>query len=234
MAGALVGMNKELSQRIKLPGKDASDDDVAAYRKAIGVPENPDGYAFNKPDHMTAEEFGAVMPGMKNYADSAHSAGLSQDQLNSNVQWYWQMKANETEALNKRDTDHREATLAELRKEWGKDFERNSLFADEVTPDSFKGMELRDGTLLGNHPEFVKLMADAGRLQSNGTTMLGLAGTAAGVTTQEQYDTLTSEIHAATDKGDMSLAQRLDDKRSVLSQQLHGEQGIIGASGRTL
>tara|TARA_R110000796_G_scaffold117736_1_gene230774 strand:- start:16279 stop:17148 length:870 start_codon:yes stop_codon:yes gene_type:complete len=28
----------------KLPGEDASDEDVAAYRAAMGVPENPDGY----------------------------------------------------------------------------------------------------------------------------------------------------------------------------------------------
>ena len=46
---AIADLRKRDSQT-RVPGKDASEKDVAAYHKAIGVPEKADGYEFTVPE----------------------------------------------------------------------------------------------------------------------------------------------------------------------------------------
>lgn len=42
-------LHAQASTAVRVPGKDASEAEKAAYRKAIGVPEKPEDYAFEKP-----------------------------------------------------------------------------------------------------------------------------------------------------------------------------------------
>ena len=59
MARAHAELNRELSQRIKVPGTDATDEDVLKFRKALGVPETADGYEIARPEIVSEEAFEA-------------------------------------------------------------------------------------------------------------------------------------------------------------------------------
>jgi len=56
---------------INIPGKDASEDDIKAYRKATGVPESVDGYAMDIPDGDDKESFTGVAAAVKEAALAA-------------------------------------------------------------------------------------------------------------------------------------------------------------------
>src|SRR3546814_9862421 len=43
-------LRQKLSKAVVPPGRDADEEAVAAYRKAIGVPEKAEGYKFEMPD----------------------------------------------------------------------------------------------------------------------------------------------------------------------------------------
>ena len=47
---AVSDLRKRESNSIRIPGKDASDEDTAAYLKALGVPETVEGYEFSVPE----------------------------------------------------------------------------------------------------------------------------------------------------------------------------------------
>jgi len=62
------------SGRVKVPGEGASAEDVAAFNKAIGVPDAPDGYQVALPETSGGLELDGEMIGK--LADIAHKAGL--------------------------------------------------------------------------------------------------------------------------------------------------------------
>jgi hypothetical protein len=81
----LVGQ-KTIDSGVKIPGKDAKPEDVAAYRKAIGVPDKPDGYQYDPPKvpegvALDEKEMAALQD--KTFMDQfrawAHEIGLPAD-----------------------------------------------------------------------------------------------------------------------------------------------------------
>src|SRR5271169_2804449 len=42
-------LEQEVGNGIRVPGKDATDEQRASYRKAMGIPVNPEGYSLNRP-----------------------------------------------------------------------------------------------------------------------------------------------------------------------------------------
>ena len=77
------------------------------------------------------------------------------------------------------DTEYMQKPEADLRKEWGSSYDENVAFANDYlskSPDLVK-LELRDGSLLGSHPAFVRQMAEVGRMSNEGQLKFGISGT---------------------------------------------------------
>jgi hypothetical protein len=230
---ALAETQRTLSTRIKLPGEDASEEDLAKFRKAVGVPDTANDYVVNRPDGLPQEEFDAMADGLKSFAEIAHQNGVPKAGYEALAGAYLQQRLQDAAAVNQRDAEARRAAEADLRRAWGESYDRNAQFAAEFAGETgIDQIELKDGTLLGSHPAFIKLAAEAGRVKSNGVLTLGMQGTEAGAGIQERYDELTNQMYAAMDRGNHSEAQRLDNERRPLSEQLFGQMGIVGAPGR--
>lgn len=147
------------------PGKDATPEQHAEYRKAIGLPEKaealvesmklPDGRTLGEPDMAIAKAF----------ADSAYGADMTQSQFNHAVGWY--LKQVETEEANRTHTDQAAAIQGRdaLRDEWGAEYKANinrveALFGENK--DLFNrivGARDAEGRKIGNNPDFFKTMA---------------------------------------------------------------------------
>jgi|TARA_R100000093_G_C1943605_1_gene73228 hypothetical protein len=237
MADALMAANQELSQRVKVPGEDASDEDRAAFAKAMGAPDKPEDYKYAKPDHLDDEAFAAEdLQGAVTAVSSAmHTAGASQAVIDAMMTSYWEIDAAARAEQVKADEGYVAEAEAALRKEWGSGYDEN--VAHGVTfldaHPELKNLELANGMMLSSLPAFIKAGAEAGRLKNEGQLQLGLAGSEAGVDLQEEYDKLTREMHEAHDKGDSILAKSIDAKRRPLSDKLHGTQPAVGEQGRT-
>lgn len=111
-------MGKRQDGLVKLPGEGATPEEIAAYRKAVGVPESPDGYALELPEGMELRE-----DVLANLRGKAHELGITPAQLSALVQF--QAETEQTE-LARWQAEHEDATnkaREDLRREWGPRFE---------------------------------------------------------------------------------------------------------------
>lgn len=195
-----LGLRQAASQRdgfVKLLGKDATDEDRAAYRKAMGIPDKPEDYGIVAPKGQeellgTPEEVGA-------FARLAHDLGLTRAQVQSltefdlgrKVKFADRTSAEADAAIGKVETA--------LRQEWGADYDANLAHADGLVRE-FGGDELiaqmRD-LGLNRHPVVVRFLARIGRELAPDHPAIGqTTGSLA-----SEYDQMEAEIRQAHDKG---------------------------------
>jgi hypothetical protein len=247
MAKALRDANREMSTRIKPLSEDASDEDrskwMENFRSAMNLPKDVDGYEVQRPEALDEELFNSE-PVQAKLADVRQLAfehgappGLVQALLEKQFEW----DQAEAVRLAEQDAAHEKELEKQLRSEWGSNYDANKAVAEEFAaqqgaPDIFnlelKGAEGEGSKLLGSYAPFVKLMAIAGRVASEGGLQAGISGTAMGESLQQKYQQLTEDIAKANQEGDSKKAQDLANQRREVSLKLHGNAGPVGAGGR--
>lgn len=123
-------------RRITRPSEGASDQDVADFRSLVGAPTEASEYGFMKeglPEGVTRDDLlsGKVEAALHKHHVSKEAAaelsGIYLEQLGA-------MKEKGNEAINKRIAELQESTTAELRKEFGEDYEAtNTAIKDFLT-----------------------------------------------------------------------------------------------------
>jgi hypothetical protein len=232
MAKALREANTELSSRVKMPGEDASDEDMSKFRKAMGVPDEIAGYTIPKPEHYPDEVYNSeeIQGRVNGFTEAMHKAGASGAAVEAAMNWYWGQEVSLQETLAKSDKSNTEAAEAELRREWGSDYDGNKNVAQDFVKqyggEDLLNLELKDGSLVGSNPYFARMAAEAGRRISEGGLQMGLQGTEAGQDIQKSYDELSEQIYEAHRRGENDKANRLDAERREISKQLFGDRNI--------
>lgn len=163
---------KHSAGEIKTPlAKDATPEQVAAYRKANSLPEAADGY-FEKmvlPNGVVMGEHDK--PVIAKIAGLAHSGAWPQEQFNSAVSLYHEIQNEQLKAMETADAENLRAAKAELAKEWtGKDLDTNmhavgimvSHMPEELR-DSLLTARTPDGKLVGDLPGFNRWAAQMAR-----------------------------------------------------------------------
>ena len=84
LAPAYAALSRKLGRAIVVPGEKATDEERAAYRKAIGVPDKPQDYTLERIEGLP-QEIVAKMD--KSLTEIAHATNLSQDQLSVMRKW---------------------------------------------------------------------------------------------------------------------------------------------------
>ena len=230
MAEALYEANREISQRVKLPGEDSSEEDTARFRKAMGVPDSVEDYSVARPDHINEEAFATeeYQAPIQAIVSDMHAAGASQAVVEALFDRYFALERDGLAEQSRRDDEHKDAAETELRKEWGAGYDENLAHANDFMgrDGSLLNLELKDGSLLASYAPFVKLMAQAGRMTNEGQLQLGLVGTDAGQDLQQQYDNLSDQFYAAYSKGETDQAKRLDAQRQAVGEKLFGTASV--------
>lgn len=151
--------------------KDATPEQVAEYRKAVGVPDHGTlkGYGIEAPQgyELSEVEKGAL----EDLARTAHAAHLPASAVKTVSDVFFRSQAANQQALNKLDGERSKAWQTELRSEFGKDFEPLVSAAEAFLTDQFKdnpegrsellNARLPGGGKLGDHPVFIRMMVDA-------------------------------------------------------------------------
>lgn len=152
------------------PGKDATPEELAAYRAANGIPESPDKYEVSLPDGLVVGEEDA--PFMESFKTVAHEMNLTTEQVNKLAATQLALKEKEVQARAMRDLETKEKAAETLRSpdEWGSEVKLNiSLInglldnAPAGVKDQLLGARLGDGTPLGNHVDTLKWLASLAR-----------------------------------------------------------------------
>lgn len=176
---AVYGMYRELEAKFsqggltKIPGKDAPAEEVKAFHKALGVPDDPKDYVENlslpnglklgDQDKQIASDFAAAM----------HKAGAPQSVMNEAYSWYLRNEEMRAAAIDQQDDKNRTQSMQALKDEWGPAFQRNtnaisSLFAyapggadmqnDGALFNRLLGGRMADGRIIGDDPDMVKFL----------------------------------------------------------------------------
>lgn len=162
------------SGRIKLPGKDATPEDVAAFNKSLGIPEKADDYKIKLPDGIALDDGDkAQLKAITEYLHKQGGMAGSPETVQHAANLFMELREQAQAQLIAEAATFARNSEAELRKEWGAaDFAKNiALTGPGVVAlvgrdgaEELRTLRLANGALLGDHPLYVKLGASAGRL----------------------------------------------------------------------
>lgn len=154
----------ELGKNVKVPGDDASEEEIAIFREKIGVPKDPKEYGIEKPSLPEGVPYDETLD--TDFAENAHKAGLTKKQVEMVRNWYLERYSNamiDQMADQQKSLADAKATLA---KEWGtgKAFESNIALAQRTLkkfadPEDIAYMDKQG---LSNDPVLVRLFQKIG------------------------------------------------------------------------
>ena len=151
-------LNTKLKDAIRVPGKDATEEERAAFREKLGVPKTADEYGFEAPKALP-DDLPYDGERDKRYASKAHELGIPKDAAAQLREWFIGEYVGDhntaKSAANERTTQIAKDETAKLVKLWGpldgKTAKANLAFADKalsVNPaavDEFKRVGLIGG-----------------------------------------------------------------------------------------
>lgn len=182
---ALFNAQKKISEGIgkgKLPD-DATEEEIAAYRKENGIPEKPEDYDLSKvpEDIVIGEE---DEPQVKEFLAEAHKLNLNNKQVQETLGWYFKSQEKMVDERNAMDLEAKEKAEEELRDAWGAEFKTNKNIiintlegAPEGVSQLILGARLADGTPLASHAATLRWLADVGRKLNPTATVVPGSGT---------------------------------------------------------
>ena len=148
----------------------ATEEQIAAFRKELGVPEKPEGYLDALPNGLVIGD--ADKPIAESFLASAHEANMPPEFVGKALDWYYKMQEDQVAARAHAVKEARKNSHDELVGEWGAEFRSNinSIQAfldtaptlDDGTPfkNVLMGATLEDGSLMGDNPNFLRWLAD--------------------------------------------------------------------------
>ena len=157
------------------PGDDASDEDVAAYREAAGIPANPDGYEIAKPQLPEGMEFNQGLE--DHFRRVFHDNDVSNDLAGKLNDEFNKIQISQHNAI----IEHSKAEMAKcetaLREKWGNDFEANDQLGRRAFV-QFASPELAaffEQSQLGSNPLMMEFFHDIGIKMGEGSLVGGAA-----------------------------------------------------------
>lgn len=209
--------------------EDATEEEVAAYRKENGIPETPDGYNFNElGDGYILTE--ADKPFVDSFRSFAHAKNMDPATAKESVKWF---KEAEDAAVADRlelDKTERLATIEELRTEFGPEFRYNTQISKKVAETIFGSdawseigeARLSNGIKIGNSPDIIRSLTDYA-LNNSDASKLMPSNTAEGAASQTELETINKVMTEDFDTYERSPTMRA--RRLELMQQLERRQG---------
>jgi len=221
-------LRRKLSRAVVPPGADADEKEVRAFHRKLGVPDSVEGYAYARPempDHLHPGEDGTARETA--FLARALELGITKDQAHGILDWHYRTAADEHGRLAKRLGDGQAQSEAELRREWGADYEANLAAAHRAAAE-FGGQDMLDfldniavdGVRLADHPRLVRAFAEAGRRL--GEDSVFLPGGDGGATLEDRVKDLRNRKQEALSRGDRDAAQRLDAEERGLWGRIAG------------
>lgn len=177
---------------IKPLGEDPTDEDLAAYRKQMGVPEKPEEYLQKLGDGLVVGD--DDRPYVDKFLDEMHKTNARPADVNAALQTYYKIVEEQSAEASAAEAEARRVNEDALREEWGPDFRRNVNIVDsylEQAPRDVREVLTSgygpDGTLLANNAPFIKWLAGLALAENPVATVVPGTG-------QQQIDGVEEEI----------------------------------------
>jgi hypothetical protein len=170
VAKALRELNVRISKgELKAPlKKDATPEEIAAWRTEQGIPADPKGYDLKFDNGLVIGD--TDKPLVDKYVAAMHAADATPEQVKAGVQSYLQMQEDHKRQVAETDIDHAAELEEELRTEWGPDYKKNvgsvvSMLghADSAVADVIMNARGPDGRAIANDPKVMRWLAGHAR-----------------------------------------------------------------------
>jgi len=231
---------RKRESQVRVPGKGAGDDEISAYRKAVGIPEAANNYEF--PDLPEGQELtDEIKTSREEWGTRFHQLNIPQSTAKALSQMVNEDAQKMLAAQVEADKAFAKSQEDALRTEWkGDDFDKNKTlanraFADIATRagvdlDALTQMETKDGRLLMDNASMLRLFSVIGREMSEGTLGPALSENERD-TVADQITEVRKQIEEAQGKGNSKLANSLYTKEQRLLAKMGGDKPIVGSQG---
>jgi hypothetical protein len=153
----------EYKKATQAPGKDATPEQIAEYRKENGIPDKPEAYDTTLDNGLV---IGAQdKPIVDAFLKEMHAANAPNAVVKSALNAYFKIAEDQRANMSNRDNEVYDGAAEALRKEWGPEFKRNQNAIAayvETLPEGFRdnliGARLADGSKLLGNPEGIKFI----------------------------------------------------------------------------
>lgn len=196
---AIREQQKALSSRkpeIQKPGKDATEDQIAEFRKASGLPLAAEDYIKNLSmgdGRSIGEDDRKLVLDFAKEVGLSTEAALSQSQFDKAISWYYRTQQNQMDEIATSDHNNRLNTEDELRKEFGADYRLNinaigTLFdgAPKDLRERLLGGRMADGRRLGDDKDMVIFLSRLAREMNPTATITPANGQSPGATVESR------------------------------------------------
>lgn len=184
--------------------KDATDEQLATWRKENGVPDKPEGYDLKIDGVVVGDQ---DKPYVDSFLQEMHAKNATPEMVQTALKAYYNNINRMNQQLLESDSDYRNESEETLRKEWGGEFKAN-INHTLGTLDTY-GRESRDmllesrlpnGRLVGDDPAMLKMLSQMSRDINPVTAIVpGVGQTATAAIAEEKA----------------SLVKMMGDKRSA-------------------
>lgn len=127
----------------------ATEEQVAEYRKAVGIPESPEGYGVKFAEELKPTAADNAL--LQDFLRDAHAGHWTPAEVTKAFGWYQQTVARAREQQASEMQKAKAQTFAELRREYGSEKDKNLKLADEFL-ESHGLSHLLDATLPNGRP----------------------------------------------------------------------------------
>jgi len=148
-----------------------TDEELAAYRKAQGVPDKPDAYLESLPNGLVVGD--DDKPFVDQFLGNMHKAGAPPAMVNAALETYYNIVEEQIAAQSEAANGAKNASIEVLREEWGPDYRRNlnvmTSYLHTLPPavaEAFKFGKGADGLPLGYNADVLKWLT-AQAMESN-------------------------------------------------------------------
>lgn len=179
---ALFAAQAKVSEKGTRLREGATPDEVAQWRTENGIPDAPDKYELNLPNGLVIGE--ADREGVTDFLKQAHEANMLPSQVNQAVAWYLDKQEQAVAAQAARDEETRMVAEDELRAEYGPEYRRNVVIANQLLDSAPEGVKDRllaargpDGVALGNDPSLIRWLVGLSRELNPIATVVPGSGT---------------------------------------------------------
>lgn len=206
-----------------LPTEDDGAETWSRYRKDMGIPDSYESYSkdgFTPPSEtLWDDSFESSM------AEAAHGLNISDSQFSGLLNAYAASLKNSLEQAESINEEAFEESEALLRKDWGAAYEANVNIGisalshlTDGNPESLAEMQLSDGTMLGNNPNFIKAMSDVGKqFQERGLINGDSVNTSA--MSPDEAKSKLSQIMADPEKSSILFSQEFHPSKEELVKE---------------
>lgn len=174
---------------------EATPEEKAAWREENGIPATPKDYDLNLPNGVVIGE--NDKPIVDEFLTKAHEANMHPDQVKQTLAWYLDKQEQARIEMENRDNQLRMKHEDELRAEFGPEYRKNLMIANNVLEsafgkikDKFLSARAADGAPFGSDPDVIRALVQLGREMNPIGTVVPGSGTNAVQAAENELNSL--------------------------------------------